>query len=200
MATHFLDLEANRANQWFLNRAELQAWLNAIFDEPFGHITPGRNASRTDEGKLAWELVYRVKAEAPAITIDTDHVEWARARMHEACMSGLLDAPAPAGRAPLVLRLFVAGLKSTARIDVEDLQGLERERREDERAAAAGAYTTLRPGIDYAAFSRYLELVHVAGAGAPLAMAPAAIMELEDKGAIVDLDTGAVTWPEDGAQ
>ncbi len=56
----------------------------------------------------------------------------------------------------------------------------------------------MRPGIDYAAFSRYLELVHVAGA--PLAMAPAAIMELEDKGAIVDLDTGAVTWPEDGAQ
>lgn len=138
MTTYYLDLECKRANEWFLTREELKAWLDAIFDEPFAYITPGRYASRTEEGKLAWELVYTVAATAPAITIDTDPTEWARERMHEACMSGLLDAPAPAGSAPLVLRLFVDALKSHARIDVADLQGLERERLEDERIAAAG--------------------------------------------------------------
>lgn len=138
MTTYYLDLECKRANEWFLTREELRSWLDAIFDEPFAYITPGRFASRTEEGKLAWELAYQVKAVAPAITINTDPVEWARERIHEACMSGLLDAPAPAGRAPLVLRLFVDAVKTTARIDVEDLQGLEEERLEDERVAAAG--------------------------------------------------------------
>lgn len=61
-------------------------------------------------------------------------------------------------------------------------------------------YTTLRPGIDYEAFSRYLELVqHQADTGTPLALSPAAIMQLEDQGAIVDLETGAIAWPGGGA-
>lgn len=196
MTTYYLDLECNRANEWFLTREELKGWLDAIFDEPFAHITPGKYASRTEEGKLAWELVYQVKADAPAITIHTDPVEWARERIHEACMGGLLDAPAPAGRAPMTLRLFVDAMKRTARIDVEDLQGLERERLADE--LAAGTYATLRPGIDYAAFGRYLELVqHAVDTGVPLAAAPAVIMRLEDMGAIVDLNTSDVLWPQD---
>ena len=59
--------------------------------------------------------------------------------------------------------------------------------------------TTLRPGIDYEAFSRYLELVqHQVDTGVPLALTPAAIMMLEDQGAIVDLETGAITWPGEG--
>jgi hypothetical protein len=58
--------------------------------------------------------------------------------------------------------------------------------------------TTLRPGIDYEAFSRYLELIqHQADTGTPLALSPAAIMQLEDQGAIVDLETGAITWPQE---
>ena len=61
--------------------------------------------------------------------------------------------------------------------------------------------TTLRPGIDYEAFSRYLELIqHQVDTGTPLALSPAAIMQLEDQGAIVDLETGAITWPAGGAQ
>ena len=59
-------------------------------------------------------------------------------------MGGVLDAPAPAGRAPLVLRLFVAALKSTARIDVEDLQGLEHERKRKMNAAAVVAAGTAK--------------------------------------------------------
>ena len=60
--------------------------------------------------------------------------------------------------------------------------------------------TTIRPGIDYVAFSRYLELVqHQVDTGVPLALSPAAIMALEDQGAIVDLATGAITWPVGGA-
>lgn len=58
--------------------------------------------------------------------------------------------------------------------------------------------TTLRPGIDYEAFSRYLELIqHQIDTGTPLALSPAAIMQLEDQGAIVDLETGAITWPQE---
>ncbi len=58
--------------------------------------------------------------------------------------------------------------------------------------------TTLRPGIDYEAFARYLELIqHQADTGTPLALSPAAIMQLEDQGAIVDLETGAITWPQE---
>ena len=61
--------------------------------------------------------------------------------------------------------------------------------------------TTLRPGIDYESFSRYLELIqHQVDTGTPLALSPAAIMALEDQGAIIDLATGAVTWPGGGAQ
>lgn len=61
--------------------------------------------------------------------------------------------------------------------------------------------TTLRPGIDYASFSRFLELIqHQADTGTRLPMAAGMIMELEDQGAIVDLETGAVTWPDGGAQ
>ena len=56
--------------------------------------------------------------------------------------------------------------------------------------------TTIRPGIEHEAFSRYLELVqHSVDTGVPLALSPAAIMALEDQGAIVDLETGAITWP-----
>ena len=59
-------------------------------------------------------------------------------------------------------------------------------------------YTTLRPGIDHEAFSRYLELVqHSADTGVPLPLSPAAIMQLEDQGAIVDLETGAIAWPQE---
>jgi len=61
---------------------------------------------------------------------------------------------------------------------------------------SAVSSTTLRPGIDHEAFSRYLELVqHSVDTGVPLALSPAAIMALEDQGAIVDLETGAITWP-----
>lgn len=58
--------------------------------------------------------------------------------------------------------------------------------------------TTLRPGIDYEAFTRYLELIqHQVDTGIPLALSPAAIMALEDQGAIVDLETGAIAWPQE---
>ena len=58
--------------------------------------------------------------------------------------------------------------------------------------------TTLRPGIDYEAFARYLELIqHQVDTGIPLALSPMAIMALEDQGALVDLETGAITWPQE---
>lgn len=57
--------------------------------------------------------------------------------------------------------------------------------------------TTIRPGIDYEAFSRYLELVqHAVDTGVPLALSPAAIMAIEDGGGVVDLVTGAITQQE----
>ena len=58
--------------------------------------------------------------------------------------------------------------------------------------------TTIRPGIDYEAFSRYLELVqHAVDTGVPLALSPAAIMAIEDAGGVVDLATGEVTQPQE---
>ena len=59
-------------------------------------------------------------------------------------------------------------------------------------------YTEIRPGIDRAAFNRYLDIVQTAvDAGIPLALSPAEIMHLEDAGAVVDLATGETTWPEE---
>lgn len=58
-------------------------------------------------------------------------------------------------------------------------------------------YATIRPGIDFAAFARYLELIrHADETGIPLAMSPAAIMAFEDAGAVVDMETGWIDWPD----
>ena len=67
----------------------------------------------------------------------------------------------------------------------------------------------IRPGIDVAAFDAYLAQIHAADearreaeieetaaeAGAKLPMPASVIRRFEDAGAVVDLDTGWITWP-----
>lgn len=69
--------------------------------------------------------------------------------------------------------------------------------------------TFLRPGIDHAAFSAFLDEVQAASkerrrgelvawsqeTGRPLPMPSKVIVTLEDAGAVVDLETGWITWP-----
>lgn len=53
------------------------------------------------------------------------------------------------------------------------------------------------PGVHFREFERFLELIQHAGeTGRPLPMSAGAIMIFEDAGAMVDLVTGAVEWPE----
>lgn len=60
------------------------------------------------------------------------------------------------------------------------------------------ASSIIRPGIDYAAFGRYLDIVQTAVDNRiPLALSPAEIMHLEDAGAVVDLETGETMWLND---
>lgn len=67
----------------------------------------------------------------------------------------------------------------------------------------------IRPGIDFDAFEAHLQAVYVteqqrrcselqdqaAESGLPLPMSPEAILTFEDAGAVVDLVTGWITWP-----
>ena len=67
----------------------------------------------------------------------------------------------------------------------------------------------IRPGIDFDAFGAYLKAVHAtehrrrcdelnahaAESGNPLPMTPAVILAFEDAGAVVDLVTGVISWP-----
>jgi hypothetical protein len=77
--------------------------------------------------------------------------------------------------------------------------------------------TFIRPGIDYAAFDAYLTALydaqaareqqdadaqrrteleaHVTETGLPLPLPANVIVQLEDAGAVVDLETGWITWP-----
>lgn len=69
--------------------------------------------------------------------------------------------------------------------------------------------TFLRPGIDHAAFSVFLDEVQAASqerrrgelvawsqeTGKPLPLPSKAIATLEDAGAMVDLETGWISWP-----
>jgi hypothetical protein len=69
--------------------------------------------------------------------------------------------------------------------------------------------TFIRPGIDFEAFNAFLDQVrermearrreglaaHAAATGLPLPMAPEVILSFEDAGAVVDLETGWITWP-----
>jgi acetone carboxylase gamma subunit len=58
------------------------------------------------------------------------------------------------------------------------------------------SYAVIRPGIDHDAFTRYLALVqHVVDTGIPLPMSPSIILQFEDAGAVVDLETGHIDWP-----
>jgi hypothetical protein len=69
--------------------------------------------------------------------------------------------------------------------------------------------TFLRPGIDLAAFAAFLDEVQATReqrrlqelidwskeSGKPLPMTPAAVLVFEDAGAVVDLETGWIAWP-----
>lgn len=69
--------------------------------------------------------------------------------------------------------------------------------------------TFLRPGIDHAAFSGFLDEVQAAReerrrgelvawsqeTGRPLPLPSKVIVTLEDAGAVVDLETGWIRWP-----
>jgi hypothetical protein len=60
----------------------------------------------------------------------------------------------------------------------------------------AQQYAVIRPGIDYEIFARWLEIVQQSiDGGFILSMPPAAIMALEDAGAVVDLRSGQIEWP-----
>lgn len=137
MTTFYYDLEAKRADHWLITREEVIAWLDAIFDAPFGPLTLGRFANRTDEAQQAREVANRIFENAPAISPATDPAAWARNVLHVAAMVG--DLNECAGGSPLVLRFVVAHVKSHARITVADLKGLKEEREQDALAAAAAA-------------------------------------------------------------
>ena len=67
----------------------------------------------------------------------------------------------------------------------------------------------IRPGIDFEAFEAHLQAVHAtdrqrrcdkmqeeaAESGIKLPMSPEMILTFEDAGAVVDLVTGLITWP-----
>ena len=127
MATFYYDSEAKRADHWLITRLEIVSWLDAVFDAPFGPLTLGRFANRTDEAQQARQVVNRITENAPAITTATDPAAWALDVLHVAAMAGDLDECA--GGSPLVLRFVVDHIKAHARITVADLQGLERKRR-----------------------------------------------------------------------
>lgn len=67
----------------------------------------------------------------------------------------------------------------------------------------------IRPGIDFDAFDAHLQAVYAgerqrrrdeleawaAESGMPLPMSPDLVLFFEDAGAVVDLATGLITWP-----
>lgn len=56
----------------------------------------------------------------------------------------------------------------------------------------------IRPGIDYAEFERYLDLVHHQDEmGIPLAVHPVLVAQIESEGGMVDLGTGEIVWLRD---
>lgn len=70
-------------------------------------------------------------------------------------------------------------------------------------------HEVIRPGIDFDAFEAHLQAVHAterqrrcdelqawsAESGIPLPMSPGLVLFFEDAGAVVELDTGLISWP-----
>jgi hypothetical protein len=120
MTKYHFDKESFKANQWFLTRAELSAWLLAIFDDPFVNITRGKNASWTRPSMQSWELVFQISDSMPAVTAETDPAQWAREALTTACMGGVFDEYARSVTGALVLRWTVLHMKTHARLGVKD--------------------------------------------------------------------------------
>lgn len=79
------------AYAWIVTREELAAWLDAIYERPFGPLEPQPGDEETATAMVGLNVARRCWADAPDLRKAQDLHAWGRELLRQAALAGKLD-------------------------------------------------------------------------------------------------------------